>query len=209
MLFRSSMLVNGMLCSIEAVYGLKNSHIEQLEKCDKNINEVSRTYLIGLKEKHSKPSGLIYSNSMQGYLTSPRINEQMEQLFFQLRTRMYDWKANYKNFYGSNLACLICKEEDSQSHLLQCEETTAGVDLEWSHHLDIFGSLDKVTSKRNIILKKTWKKKSSSLGSLVHPCRCLICIFINLCILWIEYINIWPPAGQSSWPLGEEEGWQR
>ena len=48
MLFRSSMLVNGMLCSIEVVYGLKNSHIEQLEQCDRMLmkkifNSVSTT----------------------------------------------------------------------------------------------------------------------------------------------------------------------
>ena len=34
------MLVNGMLCSIESVYGLKNSHIEQLEQCDKMLMKI-------------------------------------------------------------------------------------------------------------------------------------------------------------------------
>ena len=37
LLFRNSMLINGMLCSIEAVYGLKNTEIEQLELCDKYL----------------------------------------------------------------------------------------------------------------------------------------------------------------------------
>ena len=36
-LFRNSMLVNGMLCSIESLYGLKMHHIETLEKCDKSF----------------------------------------------------------------------------------------------------------------------------------------------------------------------------
>ena len=35
MLFRNSMLINGILCSIESVYGLTNTHIEQLEQCDR------------------------------------------------------------------------------------------------------------------------------------------------------------------------------
>ena len=35
MLFRNSKLVNGILCSIETLYGLTNTHIEQLEKCDR------------------------------------------------------------------------------------------------------------------------------------------------------------------------------
>ena len=34
LLFRDSMLINGMLCSVKTLYGLTNSHIEQLEQCD-------------------------------------------------------------------------------------------------------------------------------------------------------------------------------
>ena len=49
-----------------------------------NINEVARSYLIGLKEKHSKSSGLNISNNMQGYLTSPKINVQIKQFLFKL-----------------------------------------------------------------------------------------------------------------------------
>ena len=34
LLFRNSKLINGMLCSVEALYGLNITHIEKLEKCD-------------------------------------------------------------------------------------------------------------------------------------------------------------------------------
>ena len=34
LLYRNSKLINGMLCSVEALYGLNISHIEKLEKCD-------------------------------------------------------------------------------------------------------------------------------------------------------------------------------
>ena len=34
LLFRNSKLINGILCSIEALYGLKTTDIEKLEKCD-------------------------------------------------------------------------------------------------------------------------------------------------------------------------------
>ena len=37
MLFRTSMLINGMLCSSEALYGIKKFHIEMLEACDKML----------------------------------------------------------------------------------------------------------------------------------------------------------------------------
>ena len=36
-LFRNSMLINWILCSIEALYGLNNSHVEKLEKCDNDF----------------------------------------------------------------------------------------------------------------------------------------------------------------------------
>ena len=37
LLFRNSMLINSMLCSIEALYGLHNIHIDKLEKVDKYL----------------------------------------------------------------------------------------------------------------------------------------------------------------------------
>ena len=37
LMFRSSMLINGILCSIESLYGLTDGHIEQLEQCDRML----------------------------------------------------------------------------------------------------------------------------------------------------------------------------
>ena len=34
-LFRSSMLINSILCSSEVLYGMNSDHIETLEKCDR------------------------------------------------------------------------------------------------------------------------------------------------------------------------------
>ena len=36
-LFRNSELINGILCSIESLYGLNMNHIETLEKCDRDF----------------------------------------------------------------------------------------------------------------------------------------------------------------------------
>ena len=36
-LFRNSKLINGILCSIEALYGLNTTHVEKLEKCDNSF----------------------------------------------------------------------------------------------------------------------------------------------------------------------------
>ena len=37
LLFRNSILINSMLCSVEALYGLNNTHIDKLEKVDKYL----------------------------------------------------------------------------------------------------------------------------------------------------------------------------
>ena len=37
LLFRNSMLINGILCSVDALYGITNTHIEQLEQCDRML----------------------------------------------------------------------------------------------------------------------------------------------------------------------------
>ena len=36
MMFRNSMFLNGILCSIEVLYGMNSEHIEKLEKCDRS-----------------------------------------------------------------------------------------------------------------------------------------------------------------------------
>ena len=37
MLFRTTMLLNGMLCSVEVLHGMKKTHVDQLESCDKDL----------------------------------------------------------------------------------------------------------------------------------------------------------------------------
>ena len=37
--FRNSILINSMLCSSEALYGITNKHIEKLEKVDRIFSE--------------------------------------------------------------------------------------------------------------------------------------------------------------------------
>ena len=41
MLFRTTMLINGMLCSIEALYGITNGHLDQLESCSYSTLQIS------------------------------------------------------------------------------------------------------------------------------------------------------------------------
>ena len=98
---------------------------------------------MSLKNKHSKCEGLSESGKMQNYLTSSKLTTEEKQLLFQLRTRSYDCKANYKNLYKNQLACSICGEEDNQPHLLSCIRTTQGLDLKNVQYSDIFGTIEQ------------------------------------------------------------------
>ena len=37
MLFCTSMLINGMLCSVKSLHGITKPHVDQLESCDKDL----------------------------------------------------------------------------------------------------------------------------------------------------------------------------
>ena len=170
MMFWNSMLINGILCSIESVYGLTNAHTEQLELCDRilmkkymnsKIKDAALKYLSTLKSKHSKSEGLSVTDQMQSYLISSELSLREKHLMFRLRTRTYQCRANYKNQYGSNLACLICGNEDDQIHLLQCKKITDGVDLEGVQYSDLFSSVDKqvkIAEENNIKPRQYYEK---------------------------------------------------
>ena len=100
---------------------MKKSTYKQL--VDSKIREASRKYLFQLKNKHSKSNGL-QSYKLQTYLTTNRLTTEEKKLLFQLRTRTYNCKANFKTQYGENITCLICGTEDNQQHLLLCSRTT-------------------------------------------------------------------------------------
>ena len=68
---------------------------------------------------------LSYSKlKMQKYLKANNSNNTVEeaQVIFKLRSRMTDVKANFKNKY-EEFECDICKdEEETQKHILECED---------------------------------------------------------------------------------------
>ena len=81
-------------------------------------------YLNMLKTPHSKMDGIICDKlEAQKYVTDKRLNEKEVKLLFKLRTRMFDCKTNFKNYYKAEnfLFCPLCIiGVDSQSHLLDC-----------------------------------------------------------------------------------------
>ena len=137
-----------------------------------SIFNVARQYLISLKNKHTKSEHLSTSDKIQDYLTTSQLTTEEKQLLFQLRTRSFDCKANFRNLHNNQLACSICGQEDNQSHLLSCTTITQGFDLTGVQYSDIFGTVEQqvritkllmqVSNKRKVLLK------SSRYGSQVH-----------------------------------------
>ena len=137
-----------------------------------SIFKVARQYLVFQKNKHSKCEGLSANDKMQDYLSSEKLTTEEKQLLFQLRTRSYDCKANFRNLYKNQLACFICGQEDNQPHLLSCTATTQGLDLTNVQYSDIFGTIEKQVRITKILMQISNRRKAilktSNIGSQVH-----------------------------------------
>ena len=125
------------------------------------MEKLAKKYLSKLKEKHSKLKNIKFDKiSFQKYLTDPRLSPSEVKLLFQLRTRMFPVKENFKNKvkqHGQNIYCEICKvKRDNQKHLLQCtilknlvpelKTTTVKYD-------DIFGDIMKMVKAAKLLKK--------------------------------------------------------
>ena len=57
---------------------------------------------------------------MQNYLSSTLFYKNDAQLLFKLRTRMANFKSNFKNG-NLDISCFLCLNEDRQDHILICD----------------------------------------------------------------------------------------
>ena len=138
----------------------------------KKIREAATDFLVELREKHSKSSGLKPTHQIKEYLTTDKLTTKEKHLLFQLRTRTFQCKANYANQFQS-LICDNCNEIDSQEHLLSCDKITKNVNLEDIKYSDLFGSTLKQIKLAKIMIKISeqrtiLKTHSSTFGSQAH-----------------------------------------
>ena len=82
----------------------------------------SLKYLYNIKSDHSKMDNLNYRDiSIQSYLNSSTIYPELAKNIFKWRTRMVNFKTNFRNG-NDNLSCALgCRHEDSQEYVLKCE----------------------------------------------------------------------------------------
>ena len=125
------------------------------------IKEFSLDYLNNLKEKHSKMENLTYSKlKLQNYLKQKEIPVQSAKNLFRWRTRVANFKNNYKSSYLS-LACPLCfVHTDTQQHSLQCTSISNTITVRGDYEdifmeeipPDIADTLLKITTIRKDVL---------------------------------------------------------
>ena len=109
--------------SIDDIKDMKKSSFKRMiderteEKCLNDLNDI--------KSRHSKVVNVEHSKlQMRNYFKPNGINQSKEeiQLIFKLRSRMTDIKMNFKGIYDQLKCNAWEKEEESQEHIIKCEE---------------------------------------------------------------------------------------
>ena len=109
---------------------------------------------------------LMYKDiKLQTYLNDSTIYPQLAQNIFKWRTRMVNFKANFKNG-NDNISCpLGCGHDDSQDYLLKCEVVKASLKENQtnSQYMDIFSSNCSKIKQSGLLLEKAYKIRESIL----------------------------------------------
>ena len=111
---------------------------------EKKIRENVEKYLNKLAASHSKSEFIVGDKfEKKRYFSDRRFSREDVQLLFALRTRMINCKSNFKNQFGTNLICRICKVDGSiedEDHILICPELTDGQsEVQFT---DVFGDVN-------------------------------------------------------------------
>ena len=87
-----------------------------------HINNAALKHLNSIADSHSKSIKLKKKKiKCEDYLKDHRFSKSETQLLFQLRTRMFPVKTNFRNKYKLDLSCEFCRVGKSdQEHQLSC-----------------------------------------------------------------------------------------
>ena len=145
---------------------------EELQKIVKTACEKSALkYLNQVKSKHTKVMHIEHKSwDKQPYLQPKNLSIAEAKFIFLVRTRMLDLKCNFKNKY-SDKNCPNCTQEDTQSHLLQCEKLVdaSGITIELPNYEDIFASnLQQVLSVSRILNENFTKRNKLKSQNVNH-----------------------------------------
>jgi hypothetical protein len=144
------------ICGIEesedGISKMKKSTFKKL--VDEKVQQISASYLISLKNKHSKSEHLRYSSSMQPYLKNDELSIEEKKLIFRLNNRLIDVKVNYKKKYKDELEYRLCgyPEESQKFCLMTSSGTYSPATFRNRHtsseHGSIFLNMWRIKSKK-------------------------------------------------------------
>ena len=110
---------------------------------------------MNIKKSHSKLDNLNYTDlKMQHYLSSSVFYKNDAQLLFKLRTRMANFKSNFKNG-NPDLSCFLCSNEDQQEHILTCDPIIKEIpEAQNNTYSNIFSNNSSKMKKALTVIKK-------------------------------------------------------
>ena len=106
--------------SDEEISKMKKSKFQKMVKL--SIQQLSGEYLTKQMEKHTKSEKLSLNEEIQSYLVDVNTTVKQKKLLFLLRSRMFPVKMNFQQSHSDLLCSLCSKEQESQQHLLICDE---------------------------------------------------------------------------------------
>ena len=125
-----------------------------------SCRHVAFNELIDMKNSHSKMTNILYSSlKLQPYLKDKKIRPDLAKTLFKFRTRMVNFRNNFKK--GSPfLSCPLGDNKlDDQQHLLNCDKLQPTINSDLNYY-DIFSNdIDKMSATINILKQKFEKRE--------------------------------------------------
>ena len=158
--------------TLEEIKGLPQESFRS--KLKRAIDTAAFKWLMEEKKSKSKLKKLNFENlKMQNYLGSNELETLEKKLLFQIRTRMLNVKANFKNNH-SDLSCpLLCgHKEDNQQHILECPillQNINDITTDKIEYDDISSSDISKQIRALRIISNLWKKRKTMMEKGWHP----------------------------------------
>lgn len=154
---RQNMSEFGIIMTLDELRSKSKLSFKRLLK--QKTKEYAFEKLLEAKGKHSKMSNLKYNElRTQNYLKDPNISVEEAKNIFAFRTRMSEFKENFKGKYNT-FECVLCSlTNDTQEHSFSCPEVTSRIKIDGKYK-DIFEkNISKSLSKTLLEIRKLREK---------------------------------------------------
>ena len=166
-----SMEALNMELDISDIKIMKKSTFNNLVKkktCIKALEDLNKQ-----KAKHSKVLHIVHSKlKMETYLEGNKLLTVECKFLFHVRSRMLELKANFKNSHEDTICPCCQEEEDTQEHLLSCENIHEGNIISESlpNYKDLVGENELKQAQVCRILRARFEKRKQFTTSKSGPC---------------------------------------